>query len=675
MNEKQQLAFDKVTQERDNIFITGPGGTGKSFLIKQITQYFDENEIDYLLLSTTGVSACNVAGQTVHSAFKLGRENNTINDCINIICKIHSKYCGNKRKVSRNLADHDHCDVCVWKRLYDAQCIIIDEVSMLHARNLYFVDNILKYVTGNNNYYGGKQMVFVGDFFQLPPVHKPIKTPEMLRMEETDEQFEILNNNYRYVFETEIWKNTIDRGNTIFLDFSFRQQDDTEYAELLNRIRMNQMKIEDTQLLCQRVVHTIPDNMICLFSTKRKVLDHNTENLAKCLGPTIRVTASIRKEVVENYDEDYARKQKFIENCESYLEEELKLILDKEQRPMRVFECKLGARVMLNTNLLMLGSNLYNGRMGYIRGIYQNEETIIDETNINDEEITSKEILNLKANGILQFKVEFDPLYNQTETQMEYIPCYPFEYEYKKVGTNKVKQIPFELAWAVTIHKSQSQTLNNVVIDMAEIFEHGQAYTAFSRVTSMEGLYILRPDFTRFQVDREVLNWYAQFHQDFDNFNKRILGQLNLTAEQINVMQSLTLQQILDLVKYTRTKDIHEIINDIDVATQLAQYDTVEQYNEDMNFKEQLNQLLQGYAIEYNLSKGKLMSNNHEKYGMSYTYLFFDKCSNNANHNSMLICTKKHCYIKCKQCSSETNRIPFTDTLKSAFLKFCQECS
>ena len=206
-----QLQALELSKEGRNLFITGGAGTGKSYLIKEIYNELKDDSKNVYLTSSTGVSALNIGGMTLHKYIGCG----LAEESVEILYK----------KLQKNKP--------ALLRIKNTDVIIIDEISMINAEFFNKINYLLqKVMNDNGNYFGGIQIITVGDFFQLPPIFKN-------KQEKT------------YLFNSDIWRNLFDE--IIELQFVFRQKDDTIYSNLLNRIRYGELNSEDEKLLRSRL--------------------------------------------------------------------------------------------------------------------------------------------------------------------------------------------------------------------------------------------------------------------------------------------------------------------------------------------------------------------------------------------------------------------------------------
>jgi ATP-dependent DNA helicase PIF1 len=436
LSKEQQIAFDKYVKG-ENIFITGPGGSGKSALIKKIWSHALSRFKNIQVTALTGCAAVllNCKATTLHSWAGIGLGNGSVESNIQKIIK--SFY---KRKI--------------WKK---TDILIVDEVSMLSLKLFNLLNLIGQAVRKNNKPFGGIQIIFSGDFYQLPPVG------------DKDDV-----NTSRFCFESDDWNSIFHRDCQIQLVKIFRQSDNS-YSTILNQIREGIIKKKTNELLLSYVGREKPEKLIVqptkLYPVRSQVDNINMDQMKVLEGDVKEYEVSFVLDLEMTKEERKMRAQ-FTEN---EIQFELNyiannLICDK------VLNFKLGAQVMCIINIK--GTDgcdlLCNGSQGIIIGFC---------------EITKAPI------------VKFNNGY--TRTMEKHI------WTSDKIPGIGVLQTPLILAWALTIHKSQGATLDAAEIDVGSgIFECGQTYVALSRVKSLDGLYLTSFDAKRIRINKKVKDFY-----------------------------------------------------------------------------------------------------------------------------------------------------------------------
>ena len=436
LSREQQIAFDKYVQGH-NIFITGPGGAGKSALIRMIYQHAHSKFKDIHVTALTGCAAVllNCKAKTLHSWAGIGLGNGTIEQ---LVTKIK------KNKFAKAL----------WK---GTDILVVDEVSMLSLKLFNTLNEIGKAVRGNFKPFGGIQLIFSGDFFQLPPVGDK---------DEPDTQ--------RFCFESDDWNSVFHRDCQIQLVKIFRQTDEI-YSTILNQIREGKIKRKSNDLLLQYVGRPFAENLVAeptkLYPTKNKVEQINVMRMSSLHGETKEFNIKYLKDL-EMTKSDRAKR---IEFTEKDIQVELdflagNLMCEKEMK------LKIGCQVMCIVNIKSEQGDVLicNGSQGIIKEFC--EITGCPKVKYN--------------NGIEMVMVRHS-------------------WESDKIPGIGVSQIPLILAWALTIHKSQGATMDAAEIDVGSgIFECGQTYVALSRVKSLDGLYLTSFDAKRIRINKKVKEFY-----------------------------------------------------------------------------------------------------------------------------------------------------------------------
>jgi ATP-dependent DNA helicase PIF1 len=436
---EQQNAFNLFKQGK-NLFITGPGGTGKTALIRLIVNYAKENNLAIQVCAMTGCAAVllNCNAKTLHSWAGIGLGKGKIDEQTEKVVR-------NKLKV---------------KNWISTNILIIDEVSMLSKKLLLLLDSIAKRAKKNPfTPFGGMQIVFSGDFYQLPPIGQK---------DEPDTS--------EFCFESPLWKMLFNKENTILLKTIFRQ-DDELYIKALCQIREGILTKSSYNALLSCVSKTLdlPDEMkpTILLPIRSKVEMINNSHLNHLENEEVTITY---KNVVDDISSLVNKEQKQIRfntsaNDIEYEQEYLinNCMCDRE------LKLKIGAQVMCVINLDMEGESggqICNGSQGIVVGF--------------DKGFPRVKYLNGHTR-----------LMNYHTWYSEKIPG---------VG---IKQVPLILAWALTIHKAQGATLEYAEVDAgSSIFECGQVYVALSRVKSLNGLSLKSFNPQKIKVNKKVQDFY-----------------------------------------------------------------------------------------------------------------------------------------------------------------------
>lgn len=436
-NEEMQKALQIIQFTRRSLFLTGKAGTGKSTFMRHIAATIKKKHI---ILAPTGIAAINAGGSTLHSFFKL---------------PFHPLLPTDKRYSARNIRDTLKYNGEKTKLLREVELIIIDEISMVRADIIDFIDKVLRIYNRNmREPFGGKQLLLVGDIYQLEPVIK-------------EDERQLLCPFYPscFFFDAHVFREM--QLIAVELKKVYRQRD-AQFISLLDHIRTSQVSDTDLRLLNARVnaeIGTEEGRLSITLSGRRDTVDYINEKQLNTLPdqPTI-----------------------FYGHIEGEFPE------SSLPTPIEL-EVKTGAQVLFIKN--DKERRWVNGTLGTIIGFGDEEDGII----------------YVRTEDGRDFDVEREIWSNVR---------YTFNEKEQKIEEEEIgsyQQFPLRLAWAITVHKSQGLTFNNVKIDFTGgVFAGGQTYVALSRCTSLQGISLQEP------IRREnifVRTEVTNFARNYNNLN------------------------------------------------------------------------------------------------------------------------------------------------------------
>lgn len=412
-----QRAADFVNSTDRHIFLTGKAGTGKTTFLKYIVEHTHKKCV---VAAPTGIAAINAGGVTLHSLLQLpfgtflpervppADVNSQVTTLFNLFSRL--RFNATKRAMIQAM-----------------ELLIIDEVSMLRADLLDCIDHMLRYLRKRKHLpFGGVQILFIGDLWQLPPVVK-------------ESEWELLSSYYEssYFFEALALKS--EPLIHIELDKIYRQSDE-QFIGMLNRFRENKQTEEDVNYLNgyyrPDAEQMVQKGYILLTTHNRKANALNQKQLDDLSGKSVHFEAQITGDFNEN------------------------------QYPTSpTLSLKKGAQVMFIKNDPSGEKRFYNGRIGSVSQLESDKIIVQFE---DGEEV-----------DVSHYKWE-NKRYTLNKTTQEI--------EEKILGS--FEQYPLKLAWAVTVHKSQGLTFEKAILDLSASFTHGQVYVALSRLTALDGLIL-----------------------------------------------------------------------------------------------------------------------------------------------------------------------------------------
>jgi len=449
---RQSSALD-ILKTGQNVFLTGSAGSGKTYTLNQYINYLRARRVPVAVTASTGIAATHMNGTTIHSWSGIGiKDELSDRDLTNLSRK-------------QFLAD----------RLKDTAVLIIDEISMLHAKQLNLVNQVLKHVRKNDAAFGGIQVVVAGDFFQLPPIGSKGES-----------------NREKFAFMSEAWLDA--KFHICYLSEQHRQVSEAsngglDLDDILNQIRRQEVTFEAIAALEATFDQNVDINRTRLYTHNLNVNKINDKELAALEGETMRFEATATGD------------SKLVETLKKTVRTQDELIL------------KVGAKVMFIKNNTELGVS--NGTMGELIGFAAVK--IDDSKDTSDDliEDTAQDAIakNTKNKAKKDKESKEKPKDKKPTTQKmpvvrlnlgREVIAEPEEWIIEDETGDVLAsylQVPLCLAWAITIHKSQGMTLEAAEIDLSRTFELGQGYVALSRLKSLAGLQLLGMNDMSLQLD------------------------------------------------------------------------------------------------------------------------------------------------------------------------------
>lgn len=495
---EQKEVVRLIVKEGKNIFYTGAAGTGKSLvlrtIISQLRGRYGKQSV--AITASTGLAANNIGGITLHRWAGIGLGHGKVADCVKSIKK--------KPDV-----------LACWK---NTRVLIIDEISMIDGMFLEKLNMIAKLLRDGSKPFGGIQLVFTGDFFQLPPVQK-----RNYNANDNEKSLSPV-----FCFQTEMWKTCTEHN--VLLTEVFRQKDD-DLVSILNQVRFGEIdnsmadKLKELQRPIEYSDGIQPTE---LYSTRREVDLSNSRQLDNL--PGVLYTFESRDMVTKGFEN--LLDSSVMAEKKVFLKEDAQVMMLKNKPDAELVNGSLGKILFFATeNLIRKMNELYGAR--------PDEATILDmrlasKVLGNPAKATTKEYLEeLNSRPIVRLE-KLKNLINFSLASNPKEPVYPFvkwsiginSYNYllmlperfvvdiagEDLGMER-EQIPLILCYALSIHKSQGQTIQRLKVDLKHTFEAGQVYVALSRAVSKDCLQIVNFNKNKIKANESVKNFYKKLEK------------------------------------------------------------------------------------------------------------------------------------------------------------------
>lgn len=429
-----------------NIYLTGSAGSGKTHTLNQYINYLKDHGVEVAVTASTGIAATHMNGMTIHGFSGIGiRDNLTEYDLDELTQKPY-----------------------LVKRFHKTKVLIIDEVSMLHARTLDAVDLVCRKFKRNNLPFGGMQVILSGDFFQLPPITRSQSASSQMDMFDQTEGSEQVPKDL--IVYSRAWKEM--RPAICYLTEQHRQ-DDVVFTNILNKIRQNKVEADHLDIVKSRL-----NAVLDVEIPPTKLYTHNVD-----VDTINQRELQKLSEMEYNYEMQTKGRDVIVE------------ILKKSCLAHEKLSLKKGAQVMFIKN---------NFELGYVNG----------------------------TRGIVEsFRIDRTPVVRLMNGKRIEVKEESWMIEEDGKPKASLMQLPLRLAWAITIHKSQGMSLDTAEIDLSKTFTYGMGYVALSRVRTLNGIRLVGLSENSLKVDPNVLELDEKLQIESEE-NEEMFGRLSSAEQE-----------------------------------------------------------------------------------------------------------------------------------------------
>ena len=526
-NDLIELTKKFVNSTTRHVFLTGKAGTGKTTFLRELAERTHKN---FVIVAPTGIAALNAGGVTIHSQFLFPFGSFVPDKSPD---GSFAKAGSDTRFFTQHTLARKHPLNSTRKQvLRAADLLIIDEVSMLRADLLDAIDYRMRSVKQNfQRSFGGVQVLFIGDLFQLPPIVN-------------DNEWIVLSKYYKsmHFFEAHALKH--EPAAYIELTKIFRQEDQ-QFIDLLNNLRNNAATQSDIETLnwyvkTEAEIDKIK-GAITLTTHNRKADTINQNQLNKLSTKAFTYKAKVSREFPEHI---------FPVDAELTL--------------------KVGAQVMFIKNDTSAEKRFFNGKLAEVSSLSRDEIKVVFEG--------EKEEFTLDLHEWENKKYTVNPSNKELEEEV--------------IGT--FEQYPIKLAWAVTVHKSQGLTFDKAIIDVGQAFAAGQVYVALSRLRSLDGL-ILRSLLSSnvLFTDREVKGFVSDQNSSWELSNSLATEQqLYLERVLLNAFNFEPIEKAIGQQERSKKSTLEFDLESLRLALPAIKSHFETQQNTTRTFRGQLSRLL-----------------------------------------------------------------------------------